>query len=268
MLTSQLDFSSWFNCGYWRENTSMNIVWYMIMAFARWSNMSNLYLIYFHVTNTRGTLYSVTKCSFRTYSLYSLVYIFVTGQWPTQSVNDALQLCDTVTNKTVFMKIIGHIRHFWWLDPNVWWESSQIWIEYIKPIRQMSDESWKFFGYTDKMGVITSTSYPQHRPYHARSLVFLSTSATIDPSHRCGHHQAACREPAGSYDKTTGAAICFEHKTQYLLIRAPYTRIVVFWHISNIPPMISQSQISCYTPMFCIAAIFVKYCYTTGSWLL
>ena len=70
------------------------------------------------------------------------------------------------------------------------------------------------------------------------------------------------------YDKTTRAAICFEHKTQYLLIRAPYTRIVVFWHISNIPPMISQSQISCNTPTFCIAAIFVKYCYTTGSWLL
>ena len=38
------------------------------------------------------------------------------------------------------------------------------------------------------------------------------------------------------YDKTTRTAICFEHKTQYILIRAPYTRIVVFWHISNIPP--------------------------------
>ena len=49
---------------------------------------------------------------------------------------------------SVFMKIIGHIGHFWWLDSNVWWESSQIWIECIKPIRQMSDESWKFFGYT------------------------------------------------------------------------------------------------------------------------
>ena len=29
----------------------------------------------------------------------------------------------------------------------------------------------------------------------------------IDQSHRCG--RAACREPAGSYDKTTRAAICF-----------------------------------------------------------
>ena len=90
----------------------------------------------------------------------------------------------------------------------------------------------------------------------------------IDQSHRCGHRQAACREPAGSYDKTTRTAICFEHKTQYLLIRAPYTRIVVFWHISKILPMIGQSQISCNTPTFCIATIFVKYCYTTGSWLL
>ena len=90
----------------------------------------------------------------------------------------------------------------------------------------------------------------------------------IDQSHRYGRHQAACRKPAGSYDKTTRTAICFEHKTQYLLIRAPYTRIVVFWHISNIPPMISQSQISCNTHTFYIAAIYVKYCYTTGSWLL
>ena len=53
MLTSHVDFSFWFNCGYWLENSSMNIVWYMIMALARWSKqhrmvtllpMSNLYL--------------------------------------------------------------------------------------------------------------------------------------------------------------------------------------------------------------------------------
>ena len=35
-LRHNLDFLLWFNCGYWRENTSMNIVWYTIMAFARW----------------------------------------------------------------------------------------------------------------------------------------------------------------------------------------------------------------------------------------
>ena len=90
----------------------------------------------------------------------------------------------------------------------------------------------------------------------------------IDQSHRCGHRQVACCEPAGSYDKTTGTAICFEHKTQYLLISAPYTRIVVFWHVSKMPNAIGQSQISCNTPTFCIATIFVTYCYTTGSWLL
>ena len=63
-----------------------------------------------------------------------------------------------------------------------------------------------------------------------------SNMCPIDQSHRYGRHQAVCREPAGSYDKTTRTAICFEHKTQYILIRAPYARIVIFWHISNIPP--------------------------------
>ena len=38
----------------------------------------------------------------------------------------------------------------------------------------------------------------------------------IDQSHRYGRPQAACREPAGSNDKTTRTAICFEHKMQYL----------------------------------------------------
>ena len=36
----------------------------------------------------------------------------------------------------------------------------------------------------------------------------------IDQSDRYGCHQAACREPVGSYDKTTRTALCFEHKTQ------------------------------------------------------
>ena len=72
----------------------------------------------------------------------------------------------------------------------------------------------------------------------------------IDPSHRCGHTQAACREPAGSYDKTTLAAICFEHKTQYLLICAPYNPIVVFWHISNIPQWFRRAKLFVIPPRF------------------
>ena len=34
---TQSYFSLRFNSGYGRENTSMSIVWYMIMAFAQWS---------------------------------------------------------------------------------------------------------------------------------------------------------------------------------------------------------------------------------------
>ena len=74
------------------------------------------------------------------------------------------------------------------------------------------------------------------------------------------------------------------------LIHAPYYCIVVFCHISSMPP---QSHIcnnnnnnnnndidnddnndnnnnddDNNTPMFCIAAIFVKYCSTTIRWLL
>ena len=56
-----------------------------------------------------------------------------------------------------------------------------------------------------------------------------------------------------------------EHKTQHLLIHDPNARIVVFWHISNMPPLISYRQIFYFTPMFCMAAIFVKYCSTTVS---
>ena len=72
----------------------------------------------------------------------------------------------------------------------------------------------------------------------------------IDQSHRYGRHQVACREPAGSYDKSTQTAICFEHKTQYLLIRAPFTRILVFWHISNIPPWFRRVKLVVIPPRF------------------
>ena len=53
-------------------------------------------------------------------------------------------------------------------------------------------------------------------------------------------------------------AICFQYQTQYILIHAPYTRVVAFWHISNIPPRFSLSEIRYTTPMFYIMAIFMK----------
>ena len=45
----------------------------------------------------------------------------------------------------VQVKNIRHFRYFWRLGPNIWREISQIYKEFIKPIRQMSDEPWKFF---------------------------------------------------------------------------------------------------------------------------
>ena len=42
---------------------------------------------------------------------------------------------------------------------------------------------------------------------------YMIMSILIDQSPRYGHPQAACREPAGSYDKTTRTAICFEHSS-------------------------------------------------------
>ena len=79
---------------------------------------------------------------------------------------------------------------------------------------------------------------------------------------------AACREPAGKLWQLWDVLYVFEHKTQYLLIHAPFTRNVACGHIDNVPPMIAYSQICCNTATFCIAEIFVKYCYTTGSGLL
>ena len=45
----------------------------------------------------------------------------------------------------------------------------------------------------------------------------------------------ACFEPAGKLWQLCKVLYVFEHKMQYLLIHAPCTCIVVFWHISNIP---------------------------------
>ena len=50
---------------------------------------------------------------------------------------------------------------------------------------------------------------------------------------------AACPEPEGKLWQLCNVLYVFEHKRQYLLIHAPFNRIVVFWHIGNVPPMIS-----------------------------
>ena len=74
----------------------------------------------------------------------------------------------------------------------------------------------------------------------------------------------ACREPVGKQNRLLKVSYVFGHKTEYILIHAKYTRIVVLWHISNIPPKDFVESICYNSPMFYTAAIFVKYCYTTA----
>ena len=50
---------------------------------------------------------------------------------------------------------------------------------------------------------------------------------------------AACRESAGRLWQLCKVLYVYEHKTQYILIHAPFNRIMIFWHIGNVPPMIS-----------------------------
>ena len=88
-------------------------------------------------------------------------------------------------NRPVFTKIIGHVGHFRWLGPNVRWEISRILIEYIKPIGQMSDESWKFFGYTEKGQQL------KHRKCAAMLLKTLPLVNTINYVDWCNNF-AAC----------------------------------------------------------------------------
>ena len=49
----------------------------------------------------------------------------------------------------------------------------------------------------------------------------------------------ASRELAGKLWQLCKVLYVFEQKTQYLLIHAQFTRIVIFWHIGNVAPMIS-----------------------------
>ena len=87
--------------------------------------------------------------------------------------------------------------------------------------------------YSDGLGPISSPMIV---------LVHVDTVSANRPVSQMRVPLTACRQPAGSYDKPTrllGVLYVFEHKTQYILIHDPYTRIVVFWHISNIPSWIS-----------------------------
>ena len=97
------------------------------------------------------TCFPISKSHPMEINLISIWHFWV--EW-FMCLNSHTSVMEKATNFTlsfqyaVFAKIIGHVGHFRWLGPKSWWEISQLWIKYIKSIRQMSDEPWKFVGYT------------------------------------------------------------------------------------------------------------------------
>ena len=59
----------------------------------------------------------------------------------------------------------------------------------------------------------------------------------------------ACRELVVDYNTLREVLYVFEHKI-YISIHAPYTRIVVFWHISNIPQWFCRVKFVIIPPPF------------------
>ena len=51
--------------------------------------------------------------------------------------------------------------------------------------------------------------------------------------------RATRHKPAGVQNRQPSVLYVFEDKKKTILIHALHTRIVAFWHISNIPPRIS-----------------------------
>ena len=74
---------------------------------------------------------------------------------------------------------------------------------------------------------------------------------------------AACRETAGCYNRLPYMLYVFEYKTQYILVHTPYIPASWYFDISIICPHRCRRVIFYDEPMFCIIAIFVKYCSTT-----
>ena len=76
---------------------------------------------------------------------------------------------------------------------------------------------------------------------------------------------AARRERAGFQTRPSSVLYVFEHKTKNILIHAPHTRTVAFWHISNVLPRISWSEIWNITFILYQAAIVVLHYFTSGK---
>ena len=58
---------------------------------------------------------------------------------------------------------------------------------------------------------------------------------------------AASREPAGKLWQLCKVLYVFEQKTQYILIHAQFTRIVICWHIGNVPQWFRRVKLLLYS---------------------
>ena len=75
--------------------------------------MFNLYLNPFHVTNTRGNLYSVTKSAFRTYSLYCIDKGILSEIFTISPISNEIY----ITGSTVYTRV--HKNEIKWHDCHI-----------------------------------------------------------------------------------------------------------------------------------------------------
>ena len=93
--------------------------------------------------HTKFWTHTPQNMHFIVFNLYVIVTI---------SLNCDITSLSETGPSAVFMKIIRHVGHFRWLGPNVWWEISHIWLQYVQPIRQndclMNHDSFSVIVYT------------------------------------------------------------------------------------------------------------------------
>ena len=105
--------------------------------------------LYVRPKGTAGYTFEINATNVQSIWRSTMQWWFIQGsrhQWVNSHLTKMVTL-HTADNDISVHENHGHVGHFRWLGPNVWWENSQISIIYIKPIGQMSDEPWKFFVY-------------------------------------------------------------------------------------------------------------------------
>ena len=100
---------------------------------------------------------------------------------------------------------------------------------------------WKYFPLLSEARIVIPIVIFYFR-YHQISMCVI-VSNDFSNFNKCVYKMrallAASHEPAGDPNRSPMMPSVFEHKALYILIHGPYTHIVVFWHISNIPRRIS-----------------------------